>query len=335
MARVSVVILNYNGKNFLEKFLPTIIKFSPDCEIIVADNGSADGSLQYLRNHFPDVKSLDLHENHGFCKGYNLALSHVDSEYSVIINSDVEVTENWLNPIINLMDNDPRIAAIQPKLLDFHMRDKFEYAGGAGGFIDKYGYPFCRGRIFDTIETDSGQYDDTREIFWATGAAFIIRTDLFRKYGGFDEDFFAHMEEIDLCWRMKQDGYKVFYCGDSYVFHVGGGTLDYSNPRKTYLNFRNSMMVLIKNLPSGQLIWKLPVRWLIDYVAVMKFILTGEFKNALKIIQAHFYILSNLNRNLKKRKNVQRGHLEGVYRGFLLIDYHLKRRRKFSDLHFK
>ncbi len=335
MARVSVVILNYNGKNFLEKFLPTIIKFSPDCEIIVADNGSADGSLQYLRNHFPDVKSLDLHENHGFCKGYNLALSHVDSEYSVIINSDVEVTENWLNPIINLMDNDPRIAAIQPKLLDFHMRDKFEYAGGAGGFIDKYGYPFCRGRIFDTIETDSGQYDDTREIFWATGAAFIIRTDLFRKYGGFDEDFFAHMEEIDLCWRMKQDGYKVFYCGDSYVFHVGGGTLDYSNPRKTYLNFRNSMMVLIKNLPSGQLIWKLPVRWLIDYVAVMKFILTGEFKNALKIIQAHFYILSNLNRNLKKRKNVQRGHLEGMYRGFLLIDYHLKRRRKFSDLHFK
>ncbi len=335
MARVSVVILNYNGKYFLEKFLPTVIKFSPECEIIVADNGSNDDSLEFVRSRFPEVKSLDLHENHGFCKGYNLALDHVQSEYSVIINSDVEVTENWLSPMVKLMDSDPKIAAIQPKLLDYHYRDKFEYAGGAGGYIDKFGYPFCRGRIFDTIETDTGQYDDTREIFWATGATFIIRTELFKRYGGFDEDFFAHMEEIDLCWRMKRDVYKIFYCGESFVYHVGGGTLNYTNPYKTYLNFRNSLMVMIKNLPTGQLLWKLPVRWLIDYVAVLKFLLTGEIKNALKIIQAHLYILKNFKRNFKKRGDVTPKRLAGLYPGFLLLDYHLKRKRKFSELNIK
>lgn len=336
MATVSIVILNFNGRHFLEKFLPSIIRYSQGHEIVVADNNSSDGSLSFLKKSFPEIRLIVFSENYGFCGGYNRALDQLDSEIFVIINSDVEVTENWIDPVIQLFEKDEKIAAIQPKLLDYNFKDKFEYAGGAGGFIDKYGYPFCRGRIFDTIETDVGQYDDTSEIFWATGACFFIKADLFKSYGGFDDDFFAHMEEIDLCWRMKRDGHKVFHCGQSVVYHVGGGTLAYSNPRKTYLNFRNSLLLLIKNLPFASLIWKMPFRWLLDYVAVIKYLLTGDIKDAGMVIKAHVYIWKNLIPTLKKRKSQSKTikDLVGIFPRLLLFQYHIARVKKFSDLKF-
>lgn len=336
MAKVSIVILNFNGRDFLEKFLPLIIKYSEGHEIVVADNNSSDDSVILLKASFPAIRLILLPENYGFCGGYNRALDQLDSEYFAIINSDVEVSENWIDPVITLFEQDEKIAAIQPKLLDYNIKDKFEYAGGAGGFIDKYGYPFCRGRIFDTIETDVGQYDDSLEIFWATGACFFIKAELFKSFGGFDEDFFAHMEEIDLCWRMKLNGYKIFHCGQSVVYHVGGGTLAYSNPRKTYLNFRNSLLLLIKNLPTTSLLWKLPFRWLIDYVAVAKFLLTGEIKDAFMIIKAHIYVWKNLYKTLKKRKPQIKTirNLTGIFPKLLLFHYHIARVRKYKDLNF-
>lgn len=336
MASVSIVILNFNGRHYLEKFLPSIIKHSKGYEIVVADNNSSDGSVGFLKHSFPKIRCITFSENYGFSGGYNRAVDQLNSDFFVILNSDIEVTENWIEPVLNLFDKDELIAAVQPKLLDYNCKDKFEYAGGAGGFIDKYGYPFCRGRIFETIETDIGQYDDTREIFWATGACFFIRSELYKSFGGFDADFFAHMEEIDLCWRLKKDGYKVYHCGESVVYHVGGGTLAYSNPRKTYLNIRNSLLLLIKNLPIQSLIWKLPFRWLVDYVAGIKFLFFGDIRDALMIIKAHIYIWKNLIKTLKKRKSIQKPvrNLTGIYPKFLLFTYHLARVRKFSDLNF-
>jgi GT2 family glycosyltransferase len=336
MAKVSIVILNFNGRHFLEKFLPSIIKYSEGHEIVVADNNSSDDSISLLENSFPEIRLIVLDENYGFCGGYNRALAQLNSDFFVIINSDVEVTENWINPVLELFQHDKKIAAIQPKLLDYNFKDKFEYAGGAGGFIDKYGYPFCRGRIFDTIETDIGQYDDNSEIFWATGACFFIRAELFKSFGGFDEDFFAHMEEIDLCWRMKSEGFKVFHCGESVVYHVGGGTLSYFNPRKTYLNFRNSLLLLIKNLPVTSLIWKLPFRWLVDYVAVLKFFISGDIKDAFMVIKAHIYVWKNLIKTLKKRKlqGKTTKNLTGVFPKLLLFQYYISRKKRFSNLNF-
>ncbi len=336
MAKISIVILNYNGKTFLEKFLPSVIKFSPGCEVVVADNFSSDQSVAFLKEHYPQVRLLEFSQNFGFCGGYNRAIEKLDAEYFVILNSDIEVTENWIDPVISLFESDKNIAAIQPKLLDYHHKDKFEYAGGAGGFIDKLGYPFCRGRIFDTIETDTGQYNDTQEVFWATGACFFIRGELFKSYGGFDESFFAHMEEIDLCWRMKKDGYSIYYCGDSEVYHVGGGTLTYANPRKTYLNFRNSLMVIIKNLSFGDLIWKLPARWTIDYVAILKFLISGDFRDSLMVIKAHFYVIRHFSETLKKRKKTGKRSFnsKGIFPKSLLFSYHIARVRNFSDLKF-
>jgi GT2 family glycosyltransferase len=334
MATVSIVILNFNGKHFLEKFLPQVIQFSPGHEIVVADNHSTDESVNFLHTTFPTVRIIAFDENLGFCQGYNMALKQITSDFCVILNSDIEVTEGWLDPILGMLKSDPKIAAVQPKLLDYHHRDKFEYAGGAGGFMDKFGYPFCRGRIFESIETDYGQYDDNCEIFWATGACLIIRAELFRKYHGFDVDFFAHMEEIDLCWRMKQDGYKVMYCAKSVVYHVGGGTLPPSNPRKTYLNFRNSLLVLIKNLPVAELLVKVPFRWLIDYVAVLKFIADGKWEDAKMILKAHWYISTHIIHFIRKRNAGSIGFkkITGVFDGFLLFQYHLAGVRKFTDL---
>lgn len=336
MASVTIVILNYNGKHFLEKFLPTVERCSKGYNIVIADNNSDDESVTFLKESFPHLQLIQLDQNYGFCGGYNRALSKIESDYFVLLNSDIEVTNGWIKNIIRLFEKDDKIAAVQPKLLDYNRRNKFEYAGGAGGFIDKYGYPFCRGRIFDTIETDVGQYNKTTEIFWASGACLFVKAHLFKKYGGFDEDFFAHMEEIDLCWRMKHDGYKVMYSPDSVLYHVGGGTLAYANPRKTYLNFRNSVLVLIKNLPANELIWKLAFRWAMDYVAIGKFVLSGHFKDALMILKAHFYILNNLNKNLKKRSSnmISGEKLVGIYPKFLLFKYHIARVRKFSDLKY-
>lgn len=336
MARVTIVILNYNGRPFLEKFLPTIIKHSPKCEIVVADNHSSDNSVEFLYKNHKDIRILEFNQNYGYSGGYNRAIEQLDSDYFIILNSDVEVTENWIEPIISVFESDEKIAAIQPKLLDYKHKDKFEYAGGAGGYIDKLGYPFCRGRIFDAIETDTGQYDDTREVFWATGACFFIRAKLFKRYGGFDETFFAHMEEIDLCWRMKSDGYKVYCCGESVVYHFGGGTLTYGNPRKTYLNFRNSLLVLIKNMPLTELAWKLPARWLIDYVAIINFVLRGHFADGLMVIKAHLYVVGNFISTLKKRRKSKKrqSNQAGRYPKLLLFDYHIAGVRNFSDLEF-
>ncbi len=334
MTSVSIVILNYNGQHFLEKFLPTIIEHSKGHQIVIADNNSSDGSIDFIMNSYPEILLISFTKNYGFCGGYNRALKQLNTDIFVIINSDIEVTKNWITPVLQLFDKDDKIAAVQPKLLDFNFRNKFEYAGGAGGFIDKYGYPFCRGRIFDTIETDIGQYNEDREIFWASGACLFIRKDLFDFYGGFDDDFFAHMEEIDLCWRMKLDGYKVYYCGNSVVYHVGGGTLAYANPQKTFLNFRNSLLVLIKNLPTQELIWKIPIRLVLDYIASFKYVLSGKIIDAFMIIKAHFYVLFNLSITINKRnfKSMSNKKLAGVYPKLLLSDYYIKKNRNFSDL---
>lgn len=336
MARIAIVILNYNGISFLEKFLPSVIQHSPGCQVVVADNCSMDQSCRFVEENFPQIQLIKHETNFGFCEGYNRALFQLNADYFVLLNSDVEVTPDWIEPIMKLFDQDLKIAAIQPKLLDFYQKSKFEYAGGAGGFIDRLGYPFCRGRIFGDIETDHGQYNDTREVFWASGACLFIRSDLFKQYGGFDNSFFAHMEEIDLCWRMKKDGYKIVACGASVVYHVGGGTLTYANPRKTYLNFRNSLMVLIKNLPLGQLAWKLPARWMIDYLAFTKFVLTGNFLDGIMIFKAHFYLIANFWRVFKKRNSSshQARLLSGIFPGFLLFQHHLRGVSKFSDLKF-
>ena len=252
--RIAVVILNWNGRHFLEKFLPDVIRFSSDdASVVVADNASTDDSVEYLKKNFPSVRIILNEKNEGFTGGYNRALEKVEAEFYVLLNSDVEVTQDWLKPLLRLMDANKKIAACQPKILSYHEKDKFEYAGAGGGFIDKNGYPFCRGRIFSELETDHHQFDDERPVFWATGACMFVRASVYHELKGLDENFFAHMEEIDLCWRMQRAGYEVYYCGKSTVYHVGGGTLPKNNPRKTYLNFRNNLITFTKNRKSSVL----------------------------------------------------------------------------------
>ena len=329
--RVAVVILNWNGKSFLEKFLPSVISNSIGANIYVADNASSDGSLDYLKENYPIVKLIDNGENLGFAGGYNKALEKLDEAFFVLLNSDVEVTTNWLEPIVQLFDSDSNIAACQPKILSYHDKSCFEYAGAAGGFIDKFGYPFCRGRVFDTLEKDNGQYDSVEEILWATGACLFIRSKVYKELGGLDADFFAHMEEIDLCWRIKRAGYSIKVQPASVVYHVGGGTLSKSNPFKTFLNFRNGLELLAKNLPKNQLVPKLFIRMLLDGVAAFKFLFSGQGKDFLAVIHAHFGFYGRLRKTLRKRTgNYIR--VKGQYRGNIVLDYFLKGRKKFSDL---
>jgi len=302
LPKVAVVILNWNGKDFLQKFLPNVLSHSPEGSVYVADNASTDDSLILLKEKFPEVKIVINESNGGFAKGYNDALRKIEAEYYVLLNSDVEVSPNWIEPIIKLMDIDRNIAACQPKILDYNNKNKFEYAGAAGGFIDKYGYPFCRGRIFNEIEEDSNQYNDIREIFWATGACMFVRSSVYHNLQGFDEDYFAHMEEIDLCWRMKNTGHKIFVVPSSVVYHVGGGTLNKVNPRKTFLNFRNNLTTLLKNDQSGFLFFKFWYRLILDGVAGIVFVLKGDFSHCIAIIKAHFAIYGNLGKTLRKRK---------------------------------
>lgn len=329
--KTAVVILNWNGKKFLEQFLPSVLKHSADASVFVADNGSTDDSISFLEKRFPQVKILSSLENKGFAGGYNEALKQVQAEYFVLLNSDVEVTEGWINPVIDLMDSDINVAACQPKIKMYADNKMFEYAGAAGGFIDKYGYPFCRGRIFETLEEDKGQYNDNCEVFWATGACMFVRSEAFFEAGGFDEDFFAHMEEIDLCWRMKNLGHKIMYCGSSTVFHVGGGTLQKSNPLKTYLNFRNSLMMLIKNTKGFKLFCVLFVRAVLDDLAQLKFILSGDFKNFIAVQKAQFYVVFNFFKIRSKRKVVKE-NVTGIYNHSIVADYFLRGKKKFSDL---
>lgn len=277
MKQTAVVILNYNGAGMLRRFLPSVIEYSPEASIYVADNGSSDESCDVVRNEFPAVKLMVLDHNYGFAEGYNRALAQVDEEYAVLLNSDVEVTRGWLSPMTQFLDSNPEVAACQPKLLSFKQKDFFEYAGAAGGFIDKWGYTFCRGRIFNTVERDSGQYDDTTDVFWATGAALMIRNEVYKNNGGLDGRFFAHMEEIDLCWRLRSRGYRIACVPQSHVYHVGGATLKKENPQKTYLNFRNNLLMIYKNAPDCQLKKIMLFRKVFDNVAALKFLASGDY----------------------------------------------------------
>ena len=333
MKKTAVVILNYNGKKFLEDFLPTVIDKSKDvADIWVADNNSSDGSVKLLKSKFPEVNLIINKVNGGYTTGYNLALKQIEAEYYVLLNSDIEVTDNWIEPVIELMDSDKNIAACQPKIRSFYEKDKFEYAGASGGFIDKYGYPFCRGRLFQSLETDTGQYNDAVEVFWASGACMFVRADLFHEYGGLDDDFFAHMEEIDLCWRLKNYGHKIMVCPSSTVFHVGGGTLPKNSPRKTYLNFRNNFSLLYKNLPANRLFQVFALRLLLDGVAGIKFLLEGGFQDFLAVIKAHFYFYRNIGKLRNKRKKLKQGKVSQIYNGNIVVEHYLRRKNHFSDL---
>ena len=333
MKKVAVVILNYNGKDFLRKFLPDVIcKTGSEAEVWVADNNSLDGSTEIMREEFPDVKLVENHYNAGFAGGYNMALKKIEADYYVLLNSDIEVSEGWVKPVIDLMETDDKIAACQPKILAYHDKTEFEYAGASGGFIDKYGYPFCRGRVFQSLEKDFGQYDDSIEVFWATGACMFVRADLYHKYGGLDEDFFAHMEEIDFCWRLKNLDYKIMVCPSSKVYHVGGGTLPKKSARKTYLNFRNNLSLLYKNLPKNQLFMAFTVRLILDGVAALKFFFEGGFHDLVAVIEAHLYFYKNLGKLKKKRKSLTQKKVSCVYNHNVVVDHYLKGKAKFSDL---
>ncbi len=336
--KVAVVVLNFNTQPFLARFLPTLLATDYDnMELVVVDNGSKDDSVNFLKTAFPEVKLIALNQNFGFAGGYNRALSQIDADYFVLLNSDVEVSKNWLNPLVQLAESDPKIGAIQPKILDFSNKTRFEYAGGSGGYIDKYGYPFCRGRWFNKLEEDQGQYDDVCEIFWATGACFFINAKFWREMEGLDEDFFAHMEEIDLCWRLKNSGYKNMVCPQSEVYHIGGGTLPVGNPRKTYLNFRNGLYLLCKNLHDDELVQVMLIRLLLDGLAGLKFLTEFKFREIGAILKAHYTFYKSLNYWLNKRKKSlsRERYPVGMYRGSMVFDFFVKGLNKFSQIVIK
>jgi len=329
----AVVILNWNGKKFLEKFLPGVIRNSLNsAEIIIADNASSDDSLDYLEKNHPAIRIIKLGKNHGFAGGYNLALRQIEADYYILLNSDIEVTDDWIRPVIDMMQSDRSIAACQPKIRSYYDPGKFEYAGAAGGYIDKYGYPFCRGRLFQSIEKDAGQYDQVTEVFWATGACMFVKADIFHKLGGFDDDFFAHMEEIDFCWRAKNQGYKIMFCPDSTIFHIGGGTLPKNNSRKTYLNIRNNITMLYKNLEPERLVRVLAARILLDYVAALKFLVDGGFKDMAAVIRAHFYFWKNLSKLRQKRGKIPHLKVSQIYWGNIVLQHYLRRKKSFGQL---
>ena len=338
--RLSIVILNWNGSHHLRRFLPSVVKYSNYewTEIVVADNHSDDNSCEVLEKEFPVVKLLSLDRNYGFAEGYNKALKNNDADYIMLLNSDVEVTENWLEPMLEIMDSNPLFGACQPKIMQLDQPGMFEYAGASGGFIDKYGFPFCRGRIVNIQEYDFGQYDNPISVFWASGAAILVRGKIWHEFGGFDADFWAHMEEIDLCWRMKNRGYKIMVCPKSKVFHLGGGSLSYGSPKKIYLNFRNNLFLLYKNLPKGKFHKTLIIRMILDGVASIQFLLTGQFTASLKVIEAHLDFYKNL-RILRKKRNdlllkvVTNNHTE-IYKGSLIFDFFISKKRTFSSLNF-
>jgi len=301
--KIVIVILNWNGKNLLEQFLPSVISYSKETTIYVADNASTDNSISFVKDNYPEITIIQNAANGGYAKGYNDALSQIKADVFCLLNSDIEVTVNWLKPIITQFESDSDIAAIQPKILDYKDKSKFEYAGAGGGFIDKYGYPYCRGRVFDTIETDTNQYNDTINIFWASGACFFIKSDVFHNLNRFDEDYFAHQEEIDLCWRIQNAGHKIKYVGTSTVYHVGGATLTTQNPKKTFLNFRNSLFNLVKNTPKNKGFDLIFIRLCLDGIAGVKYLFEGKPLHTLAIIKAHFSFYRNLIKMVKKRSH--------------------------------
>lgn len=333
---VAIVILNWNGKKHLEQFLPSVLATTyPNARVIVADNGSTDNSIDFINSTYSSIRVLKNPVNEGFAGGYNTALKQVDADYYVLLNSDVEVTPGWLEPMVALLEQDQTIGACQPKLLDFRTRNLFEYAGGAGGWLDAFGYPFCKGRIFDVCEEDKGQYDDAEPIFWASGAALLIRSETFHKAGGFDPFFFAHQEEIDLCWRIQLMGQKIFSCPASVVYHVGGGTLPKGNTRKVFLNFRNNLIMLSKNLPWSQKIWKIPVRIMLDAVSAWKnLLLLGEPHYFIAVIRAHIawvgWILTKRQQSVFPLKTG--GELNGYYHGNIAWEHFIKGKKLFTEI---
>lgn len=304
MVQVAVVILNFNTQNQLATFLPKVVAYSGRAEIVVADNGSSDGSADWVAANFPAVRLIRFAENHGFCGGYNRALRQVEAKYYVLLNSDIEVNQGWLEPLVKLLEEHPKVAAAQPKIRAYHRKTHFEHAGAAGGWLDRLGYPFCRGRLFDHLEEDAGQYDDDATIFWATGACLMIRAELYHAFGGLDERFFAHMEEIDLCWRMRQAGWQVMACGKSTVFHVGGGTLQVASPRKTFFNFRNGLFLLVKNLPGSQLLPIIFSRMVLDGVAAIRFLMKGQGSHFWAILRAHSAFYAHLPAIVAQRRKM-------------------------------
>ena len=330
----AVVVLNWNGINWLKKFLPILIEKSKGANIYIADNASIDNSLEYVNDNFPNVKVLKNFSNEGYAKGYNDALETLKEEFFVLINSDIEVTDNWIKPIINLMEANSDIAACQPKILSFHDRNKFEYAGACGGFIDTLGYPFCRGRIFSDLEDDNNQYNDITEVFWASGACLFVRAKHFKEVNGFDNDFFAHQEEIDLCWRLKNKSYKIMVEPESKVLHIGGATLEKSSPKKTYLNFRNNLYMLFKNLKLNQLLFIIPIRLILDGIAAFTFLFQRNgFLHFLSIIKAHFTFYLNINKLIRKRSKIkQKSNHKGIMNNSILFLNKIKKNNKFSDL---
>jgi GT2 family glycosyltransferase len=333
----AVVILSYNSRKWHELFLPKIVEQAASgYDVIVVDHASPDDTADYVKHHFPYVQLIRLTENHGFAWGYAEALKQIEAKYYVLLSSDFEVTDNWFPPIHAAMEANPDMAACQPKIRYYKDREYFEYAGAAGGFMDKWGYLFCRGRIFSTLEKDEGQYDDACEIFWASGGCFVVRADVYHHLGGLDPDLFAHMEEVDVCWRMKNAGYSIGYVPDSTVFHVGGSVITYGSPQKTYYNFRNSLVLLLKNEKSGKLAWLLPLRLLLDCLAAMQFLAGGQFKNIGAIIKAHWNFFFTFGKWYKKREAVKalatERNVRTIYRKSIILQYFAKGKKKFSQL---
>ena len=340
MKRVGIIILNWNGKEHLASFLPSVVQHSGEHDIVVVDNNSTDDSVEFLTSNYPKIKQVHNTSNGGFAKGYNQGLEQIKGEYEVyvLLNSDVEVTANWLEPILDKMSQDEAVVACQPKILAYKSKTQFEHAGAAGGFIDKNGYPFCRGRIFEEIEEDKGQYNQEQEIFWATGACMFVSSEVFHEVGGFDDSYFAHMEEIDLCWRMKLHGYKIMAIPSSTVYHLGGGTLNYMSPRKVYLNFRNSLFTLYKNYRGNFLIGKITWRFLLDYIAFVAFIANGDFKASVQILKAQSHFLGKIPEMKQKRQELKRATKDidfnesGFYNRSIVFTHFIKRKKHFSEI---
>ena len=329
---VVVVILNWNGRELLREYLPSVVKYSLGYDVYVADNGSNDDSVAFIRDNFPTVKIICLDRNYGFTGGYNRALRQITADYYVLLNDDVEVTKGWINPVVQLMEQDSHIAVCQPKLLSKTDKSKFEYAGAAGGYIDYLGYPFCAGRIFEHIEKDKGQYNQPREIFWASGAAMFVKSDVFHELGGLDEDFFAHMEEIDFCWRAKNSGYKVMYCPQSKVYHYGGGTLNKISPRKTFLNFRNNLLLLYKNLPEKELSKVMRKRKYLDLLAALVFRLTSSKAEYKAVLDARKEFYKMKDSFFEKRNSDIRNYPSQVYRRSLVVSSKIFHKNLFKQI---
>ncbi|MCK5136139.1 MAG: glycosyltransferase family 2 protein [Bacteroidales bacterium] len=334
---VSIVILNWNGKEYLRKFLPELVLHSelPGTEIVIADNASTDGSIQFIEDEYPEIRIIKLDNNYGFSGGYNRAFEALDSKYFLLLNSDIEVTPGWLTPLLDRLEGQEEIAACTPKIKDFNNRSFFEYAGAAGGFIDRYGYPFCRGRIFDHLEEDQGQYDDATEVFWGSGACLLVRSDLYRQAGGLDERFFAHMEEIDLCWRLKRMGYEIHYVPQSTVYHVGGGTLPKGNPMKTFLNFRNNLLLLYKNLPPWQGRRIIFIRMLLDGISAFRFLLQWSPRDFMAVIRAHvaYFGMKSYYRGMYRKKSRENSVIFAeIYLRSIVVDFFLRGKKRFEQL---